>query len=298
MNRKFVRQNFEMKSKSRSNLIKYKSKLDTYNLEKKSENVLTLKNDDFDRRSILRRKATEEILSSERTYIDTLNKLINFFVLPLKNLNLIDAASYTNLFGQIELIYSINKEFLNRLETNHNDVATVFLKMSPFFKIYSVYAFDFKNCMVLLQTLITENAPFRAFLETNESRPEVQQKLNSLMITPIQRVPRYRLLLQQVLLFSSPADTEYKSIQDSIMQIESTINHINSVVEDQENISRLINIQNSLNSRKPNIMKSVSRKLVKEGILLKYNANGAIVKRYCVLCSDIFMYCKILKVGK
>lgn len=253
---------------------------------------------DYDRRNQLRRKATEEILTSERSYIAQLDKLVNFFVNPLKTLNLIDIASHTNLFGQLELIHNINNELLSRLETDLDDVANAFLKLAPFFKIYSVYAFDYRNSMILLQNLTTKNAPFRAFLEKTEFRPEVQQKLNSLLITPIQRVPRYRLLLQQVLLYTSPADSDYKIIQESIKQIEISINHINSVVEDQENIQKMLNIQNSLTNRVPNIMRSVSRKFIKEGMLFKYSANGAMMKRYCILCSDIFMYCKALKVSK
>lgn len=124
----------------------------------------------------------------------------------------------------------------------------------------------------------------------------MQQKLSSLLITPIQRVPRYRLLLQQVLLYTSPADIDYKLIQESVKQIENTVSHINSVVEDQENLTMMLNIQNSLTNRIPHIVKP-SRKVIKEGVLFKYSANGALLKRYCVLCSDIFMYCKILKVS-
>lgn len=138
---------------------------------------------------------------------------------------------------------------------------------------------------------------FRSFLEKTESRPEVQQKLNSLLIAPIQRVPRYRLLLQQVLLYTSPSDSDYKIIQESVKQIESTINHINSVVEDQENTQTMLNIQNSLMNRIPHIVRP-SRKFIKEGMLFKYSANGTMLKRYCVLCSDIFMYCKIIKVSQ
>lgn len=153
---------------------------------------------DYDRRNQLRRKATEEILTSERSYIAQLDKLVNFFVNPLKNLNLIDIGSHTSLFGQLELIHNINSELLSRLDADLDDVANAFLKLAPFFKIYSVYAFDYRNSMILLQNLTTKNAPFRAFLEQTESRPEVQQKLNSLLITPIQRVPRKFKISEQL----------------------------------------------------------------------------------------------------
>ena len=97
-------------------------------------------------------------------------------------------------------------------------------------------------------------------------------------------------------MYTSPSDIDYKLIQDSVKQIENTVSHINSVVEDQENLTMMLNIQNSLTNRIPHIVKP-SRKVIKEGVLFKYSANGTLLKRYCVLCSDIFMYCKILKVS-
>lgn len=106
---------------------------------------------DFDKRNELRRKAVEEILTSERSYLKQLEKLMNFFVNPLKTLNLIDISSQTILFGQLELIYNINTELLSRLEEDLDEVANAFLRLAPFFKIYSVFAFDYKSSMILLQ---------------------------------------------------------------------------------------------------------------------------------------------------
>jgi RhoGEF domain len=106
---------------------------------------------DFDKRNQLRRKAIEEILSSEKSYLKQLDKLMTYFVNPLKTLNLIDISSHTMLFGQLELIHNINAELISRLENDLDDVANAFLKLAPFLKIYSVFAFDYKNSMILLQ---------------------------------------------------------------------------------------------------------------------------------------------------
>jgi hypothetical protein len=214
---------------NRRNVLTTRSKIKAISfLENSYEEEYKSEATDFDRRNQLRRKAIEEILTSEKSYLNQLEKLMTYFVNPLKSLNLIEMSTHTQLFGQIELIYNINTELMTRLENDLDDVATAFLKMAPFLKIYSVFAFDYKNSMILLQNITTKNSPFRSFLEKTESRPEVQQKLISLLITPIQRVPRYRLLLQQVLLYTGRSETDYKVIQESIKQIESTINHINS----------------------------------------------------------------------
>lgn len=249
---------------------------------------------EVDKRRNFRLQAIQEIVSSEQTYLQQLELLMEYFVKPLKEEKIIDEASHIALFGQIEMIHNLNGEFLQELQSDMNNVAKAFLKMAPFFKLYSVYAFDYRNALLLLQHLVSKNAGFRRFLELNESRPEVQRKLNSLMIVPIQRVPRYKLLLEQVLLYTSPADTDFKALRQSVKEIENTVSHINSCVEDQEVTQVLINLQNSLVNRMPNIVQP-SRKVIKEGILQKITRNGEEIKRYCVLMSDIFMYCKILK---
>lgn len=252
------------------------------------------KNDVFDRRQGFRQQAIQEIISSEKTYLKQLEILMDYFVVPLKQQGILSDSSHTTLFGQIEMIYNLNGELLKEIESNQENVAQAFLKMAPFFKLYSVYAFDYKNALLILQDLTSKNPVFRKFLEDAESRPEVQRKLNSIMIAPIQRVPRYKLLLEQVILYTSPADHDFKLLKESVKLVESTVSHINSVIEDQEVTQRLLNLQNSLTNRTPNIVKP-SRKVIKEGILNKVNRKGDEIKRYCVLMSDIFMYCKILK---
>lgn len=42
-----------------------------------------------------------------------------------------------------------------------------------------------------------------------ETRPEVQSKLSALLIVPIQRVPRYKLLLTSLFNLTSPSEDDY-----------------------------------------------------------------------------------------
>ncbi|KAH8302004.1 hypothetical protein KR044_001798 [Drosophila immigrans] len=263
-------------------------------LDSNSSSPIGSPNPESGKRLGFRLQAVQEIITSEKSYLEQLELLMTYFVRPLKEQAIIDAANHTALFGQIEMIHNLNGEFLRELESNMENVAQAFLKMAPFFKLYSVYAFDYRGALFILQDLISKNPVFRKFLEQTESRPEVQRKLNSLMIVPIQRVPRYKLLLEQVLLYTSPADADYKLLKESVKEIEATAAHINSCVEEQEITQYLIHLQNSLLNRMPNIVKP-SRRVIKEGMLYKITHKGQQIKRYCVLMSDIFMYCKQMK---
>lgn len=176
------------------------------------------------------------MILAERSYINQLQILMKYFVNPLKEQDILSNDEFTILFGQIEMIYNLNTELLKSLESDLSKVGKAFLRLAPFFKLYSVYAFDYNRSQIVLQVemsiiditvlnvlinllaisqeLTDKNQRFRRFLEQTESRPEVQTKLMSLLISPIQRVPRYRLLLQQVILYSSPVDDDdFKILQ-------------------------------------------------------------------------------------
>lgn len=122
--------------------------------------------------SELRRRAIEEIRLSEKRYISQLEILKEFFIVPLKEKHLLDMKTHTALFGQIEMIFNLNKELLDELDADLNNVSKAFLKLAPFFKLYSVYAFDFKNSLLLLQEESTKDLNFKQFLE-NQIRYEM-----------------------------------------------------------------------------------------------------------------------------
>lgn len=63
------------------------------------------------------------------------------------------------------------------------------------------------------------NTQFAKFLDNQESRPEVQSKLSSLLITPVQRIPRYCLLLKQVIENTDEADPEYISLKSKAIYV-------------------------------------------------------------------------------
>lgn len=82
---------------------------------------------------------------------------------------------------------------------------------------------------------------------------------------------------------------------DSLKKVEVAAQHINTLVEEQENTQRLLELQRSLINGYPSIIRP-SRKLIKDGVLMKMSQSGTKShRRYFVLCNDILMYCKLKK---
>ncbi|XP_060519469.1 rho guanine nucleotide exchange factor 39 [Cylas formicarius] len=246
-------------------------------------------------RNLKRERALLEIVNSEIKYIHQLELIINYFMKPALERKLLRSDDFEILFGSIKTIYKINKELLEELDKGFDNVPTAFSRIAPFLKLYSMYAHGFKDKLRILQNSRSVNPMFAKFVENQESRPEVQNKLSALLITPIQRVPRYKLLLTNLYDLSTPNNANYEILGECLSKVEESAAHINKIVQDQENSQRLLELQRCLRSGEPNII-TPGRRLKKEGILTKMCMKDAHnEKLYVVLMNDIILFNKMRK---
>ncbi|XP_026672912.1 FYVE, RhoGEF and PH domain-containing protein 4, partial [Ceratina calcarata] len=186
---------------------------------------------------------------------------------------------------------NVSGELVRELKHDPQNIAGAFHKLAPFFKLYSVYAYDYEQILSLLQMKQENDLAFKDFVTKQETRPEVSKKLPSLLITPIQRVPRYKLLLQEVLQHTPTKHKEYNLLQVCLVEIEKAARHINTLIEEHEETQKLLKFQkcivNPINLIKP------GRKLIKQGALMRVSRKGSSAyRRYFVLLNDTLLYCK------
>lgn len=188
-------------------------------------------------------------------------------------MNLLSRNSYSSIFGDIEQLYALNITLKEELVKESN-IGSAFLKIAPYLKLYSAYAHDYELALNLLQvkvlclnvwkafsysyTCIQEqrksNKDFEAFVSQQERLPHISRKLEALLIVPIQRVPRYRLLLSELVNYTERTESDHSILQAALLQIEAVAHHINEQIREQENMQRMIKIQKSLAHGKPKIV--------------------------------------------
>ncbi|XP_011150788.1 putative protein tag-52 [Harpegnathos saltator] len=243
------------------------------------------------REKALRSQAIQEILTTEVTYLRQLEILAEFFIQPILEQNLLNHPILVTLLENIKTLYNVSGELVTGLKHNPDDIAEIFHKLAPFFKLYSVYAYDYTQVLNLLQINQETNPAFKKFICDQEIRPEVDRKLPSLLITLVQRVPRYQLLVKEVLRHTPYNHKEYRPLQACLVEIEKSAKHINSLVAQNEETQKLLNLQQcittSINLVKP------GRILIKQGSLMRVSRRGnTAYKRYFVLLNDTLLYCK------
>ncbi|KAK3855102.1 hypothetical protein Pcinc_038478 [Petrolisthes cinctipes] len=241
----------------------------------------------------LRSKVLREIVSTEDTYLQQLHTLDKFFVQPSQEKKLFPSHIHTTIFGELATLRHMNQELRNALGSEGQDVGAAFLRLAPFLKAYSSYAKNYQQAINLLLEWEGRSSKVRSWLAGTESRPEVGAKLPALLITPVQRIPRYRLLLGQLLKHTPTDHPHYDNIARAVGEVGEVAEHIDRSVSRAENLQRILMIQRALKHGQPPIV-APGRHLVKEGVLHKVSRNGNNSQpRLFFLFTDVLLYTKL-----
>jgi hypothetical protein len=75
----------------------------------------------------------------------------------------------------------------------------IFLKMAPFLKMYTAYSNKYEEGINTFNTMLKKNEKFAALIKEQQAASGLTNGLFDLLIQPIQRVPRYSLLLKDLI---------------------------------------------------------------------------------------------------
>eukprot|EP00300_Choanocystis_sp_HF-7_P021888 c20992_g1_i1.p1 GENE.c20992_g1_i1~~c20992_g1_i1.p1 ORF type:complete len:452 (-),score=114.05 c20992_g1_i1:47-1402(-) len=244
-----------------------------------------------------REKVLEEIVETEKKYVQQLAAIVNAYLVPLRERaqatqRPISLDTIGAIFSNIDQIYNVNQSLLAAFETSVQErdaenFGQIMLKYAQFFKAYITYITNYPDMMAALKRSI-EKEEFRKFLEfaASDSRGGGLD-LPSLLITPVQRIPRYKLLFEQLLKFTLQSDPEYPDIERGLETVAQVASVVNKAALDKELSENLLRIQNRF-SNKIQLLQP-NRCLLREGQLLKTCPKG--LKPYhFFLFNDSFLY--------
>ncbi|KAH3887402.1 rho guanine nucleotide exchange factor 39-like [Dreissena polymorpha] len=243
-----------------------------------------------ERREKRRTKIKKELFDTEKTYLNHLNIAHKLFEFPLRFNCLVSERDHAQLFSNLEQILEVNTKLMEYME--QTTVGTAFKFLGPFLKLYSMYANNHQQASSTLQENM-KNDKFAVFVAKQEGRMEVKGlKLGALLITPVQRIPRYKLLLEDLLENTSPEHHDYLYLKEAAKQIGDIAMHINEHVRQHENFQKVLSIQNSFDNSAPKLL-APGREFIKEGKMNKISRRaGKSQERMFFLFSDMLLYGK------
>ncbi|XP_041441781.1 FYVE, RhoGEF and PH domain-containing protein 4 isoform X2 [Xenopus laevis] len=241
-----------------------------------------------------------ELLETERAYVSRLELLQTFHDALMKEAKQgsFPVEVLNKIFSNISSIQSFHGQFLlPELETRMKEwsvapkIGDILQKLAPFLKMYAEYVKNFDNAMETLRGWMEKSVQFKNVVE------EIQREgkcgnltLQHHMLGPVQRIPRYEMLLKDYLR-KLPADSlDRKDAEKSLELISFAATHSNTAIRKMENLKKLLSIYEMLGEEEDIV--HPSNELIKEGQILKLAArNTSAQERYLFLLNNMLLYC-------
>ena len=176
-----------------------------------------------------RDQALLELVETEKTYVNGLGKLIIIYMNPLKqnNYRIISISDHQTIFPSVvSTIYNLHNQLLAELDYNyhHNNdskesitirIGKVLIKYAELFKMYQIYMNGYERACKALQIIKKKNKKFTKWLNSQSVKTSLSAgDLESLLILPIQRIPRYQLLLKEIIKQTEKICLQHKDLDD------------------------------------------------------------------------------------
>eukprot|EP01083_Nonionella_stella_P006239 18153_1 len=266
-----------------------------------------------------RRFIEQEIVTTEETYYNRLNTLLNELILPMFDEGYVDKKYYEQITSSLPQILEFHRDFYSELKAVYqgkdpsnptrqrliefykmhhkeraNDTARIdevlrryqgreaelfedlnrkynvdsetqietstlahvfnakiMQNKEGFIEMYIEYIKHYDRLLDLFGSTFHGNDKLNAFLL--QKRLE-RKPLPQFLILPVQRVPRYILLLQDLRKNTEQTSSDYKEIHDAVEMIKDVTQEINDRKKKIENLSQALLIQDSLHGLKQPIM--------------------------------------------
>ncbi|EDL96965.1 FYVE, RhoGEF and PH domain containing 2 (predicted) [Rattus norvegicus] len=165
--------------------------------------------------------------------------------------------------------------------------------------MYSEYVKNFERAAELLATWMDKSQPFQEVV-TRIQRSEASGSLTLQhhMLEPVQRIPRYELLLKEYVQKLPAQAPDLEDAQRALDMIFSAAQHSNAAIAEMERLQGLWDVYQRLGLEDDIV--DPSNTLLREGPVLKISFRRSDpMERYLVLFNNMLLYCvpRVLQVG-
>lgn len=194
-----------------------------------------------------RENILREIVESERVYTKGLIKLHEEFFTPIFDGYLVPMTFEEKMVNNSRQIMDLHsKSFLPALEDcfkKGSGIPAMFTKFLDQFEIYHHYVSEYDHVMNLVESMRDSREKFKKFLYERERN---QDSFYSYLILPVQRVPRYRLLLETLLKATPDGYPEHIDVIRALEGIKKLCSEINEHKREIERMTQLGQIQSQI----------------------------------------------------
>ncbi|XP_004673492.1 PREDICTED: FYVE, RhoGEF and PH domain-containing protein 2 isoform X2 [Condylura cristata] len=256
------------------------------------------------------KRIVQELLETEQAYVARLHLLDQVFFQELlkeaRSTKAFPEDVVKLIFSNISSIYQFHAQFfLPELQRRLDDwtatprIGDVIQKLAPFLKMYSEYVKNFERAAEVLATWTDKSPPFQEIItRIQNSEASGSLTLQHHMLEPVQRIPRYELLLKDYVQKLPAQAPDRADAQKALDMIFSAAQHSNAAITEMERLQDLWEVYQRLGLEDDIV--DPSNTLLREGPVLKISFRRSDpIERYLFLFNNMLLYCvpRVIQVG-
>ncbi|KAI7822010.1 hypothetical protein BC939DRAFT_195735 [Gamsiella multidivaricata] len=168
-------------------------------------------------------------------------------------------------------------------------VGDIFIEIAPFLKMYSNYVKTYTSALTHINDCMSRNERFTEFLKATAKKPECKSlDFQAYLMLPVQRIPRYRMLLESLLRHTPDDHPDHRKLQTAFESMEQTANFVNETIRQHEMFVEMVNLQSRITGMSEPLV-IPGRVLLKRGNVWKVCRRN-IQLREIILFSDCIVW--------
>ncbi|KAM8927225.1 rho guanine nucleotide exchange factor 10-like protein isoform 1-T1 [Pelodytes ibericus] len=209
---------------------------------------------------ILRRHILASIVQSERSYVESLRRVLQDYCTPLVEMEpkLLSARKCKLVFSRVKEILHCHSVFQIALASRVaewdssekvGDLFVASFSKSMVLDVYSEYVNNFTNAMTLIKKACLTKPAFLDFLKRKQAASADRVTLYGLMVKPIQRFPQFILLLQDMLKNTPRGHPDRLSLQLALTELETLAEKLNEQKRSADQMAEIQQLCKSVSER-------------------------------------------------
>ena len=186
----------------------------------------------------------KEIMTSEKVYVEVL-KLINIdfrhFIEEERQRSkslIIPTEDFLQLFSNLPELLILNSDLLRDFEdrvqnwSKQRKIADIIMNKGPYLKLYTAYVKNFADTSSHFDECCNKYQKFRNLVKEFEKFPQCRNlKLSHYMLKPVQRLPQYKMLLEDYLKHLDVSSDDYDDTITALRIVTEAADHANETIK-------------------------------------------------------------------
>eukprot|EP00727_Mastigamoeba_balamuthi_P007126 m51a1_g3033 putative pleckstrin domain-containing protein (710) ;mRNA; f:907717-911267 len=218
-----------------------------------------------------RAKIVEEIYATEKTYVMHLGILVSLYRKPMSQVKGITSGDILGVFSNVDTIHMLHVELLQKITKRVTSwspssvLGDLFLEAGKWIKLYRHYISNYDSGQELLKRLEEQNSEFRKLSKRVVSADTpCGLTFGSFLIVPVQRIPRYLLLLRELVQYTDSDHPDAALLADAIKQMSSIADYINEKKRITDNQAKIEAVKRCWKKYKDDLFANPERTFIRD----------------------------------